>query len=185
MDIRRLPTRRHGLVAAASLAVIGLGAAGCAGSSGGDTSTVTPQKATTTASIGVDDGHLVDGSGRTLYLFEADSGATSTCSGACASAWPPVTTNGDPAATGAAKGGMLGTSARDDGSTQVTYAGHPLYRYAGDSAPGDTNGAGSDEFGAEWYPVAPSGEAVETGEDSGDDSGGSTTPSDSGYDYSY
>jgi predicted lipoprotein with Yx(FWY)xxD motif len=185
MDTRRLPTGRPGLLAVASLAVIALGAAGCGGSSGGDTSTVTPQKAGAAASISVDDGHLVDRSGLTLYLFEADTGTTSTCTGACASAWPPVTTEGDPTASGAAKAGMLGTTQRDDGSTQVTYAGHPLYRYGGDSAPGDTNGAGSDAFGAEWYPVAPSGESVETGEEGDDDSGGSTSPSDGGYDYSY
>ena len=103
---------------------------------------------------------LTDGSGRTLYLFAADHGATSACSGACAAAWPPLTTGGSTTATGQARSGMLGTISRSDGSRQVTYAGHPLYYYAGDQAAGDTNGEGSNGFGAPWWVVSPSGKAV-------------------------
>jgi predicted lipoprotein with Yx(FWY)xxD motif len=173
---------RKAVLSAAPIALLALVAAGCGGSSGGD-STVTPQSsgaATTTASVAVSNGYLVDGSGRTLYLFEADTSSTSTCSGACAAAWPPATTQGAPKATGEAKASLLGTTKRSDGSTQVTYAGHPLYQYAGDTAPGDTNGAGSEEYGAEWYPVTPTGKALE---DEGDDDESTPSSDDSGYSY--
>ena len=103
---------------------------------------------------------LVDAQGRTLYLWEADTGTTSTCSGACAAGWPPVTTTGKPAAGSGAKASLLGTTKRADGSTQVTYAGHPLYRYAGDAAAGQLNGQGSDAFGAQWWVVTPAGAAA-------------------------
>ena len=103
---------------------------------------------------------------RTAYLFEKDTGTASTCSGACADAWPPLTTSGSPTAGGAAKASLLGTTKRADGRMEVTYAGHPLYYFAGDMAPGDTNGEGVDHFGAEWYMVSPSGATVEEDEGS-------------------
>ncbi len=109
--------------------------------------------------------HLVGPDGRTLYLFEKDTGSTSTCTGACAQAWPPLLTTGSPTAGGAAQAGLLGTTERPDGTTEVTYGGHPLYYYVSDAAPGDTAGQGVDAFGAEWYVVAPSGKAVEEDED--------------------
>jgi predicted lipoprotein with Yx(FWY)xxD motif len=99
---------------------------------------------------------LVDGQGRTLYLWKADTGAMSTCAGECAQDWPPVTTSGAPHAGGAVKAAMLGTTKRSDGTTQVTYAGHPLYRFAGDAQAGQANGQGSNAFGAAWLVVAPS-----------------------------
>ena len=105
--------------------------------------------------------HLVGPNGHTLYLFEKDTGSTSTCTGACAAAWPPLITTGAPTAGGAADAGLLGTTKRPDGTMEVTYNGHPLYYFSGDAAPGDTAGQEVDAFGAEWYAVAPSGEAVE------------------------
>jgi predicted lipoprotein with Yx(FWY)xxD motif len=105
--------------------------------------------------------HLVGPNGHTLYLFEKDTGSTSTCSGACARDWPPLLTTGPATAGGGAQAGMLGTTKRDDGTTEVTYAGHPLYYYVGDTAPGQTAGQELDAYGAEWYVLAPSGEAVE------------------------
>ncbi len=104
---------------------------------------------------------LVDGSGRTLYLFEADTSSTSTCNGACATAWPPETTTGKPTSTGL-NASLLGTSVRADKTTQVTYKGHPLYRFADDSKPGDINGQGANAFGGTWYVVSPSGSAITT-----------------------
>lgn len=104
---------------------------------------------------------LVDANGRTLYLFEADKSTQSTCNGACAAAWPPLLTSGGPTAGGSAKPGLLGTTKRSDGKTQVTYNGHPLYGYAGDSKPGDTNGEGLNQFGAGWYVLNVSGEKVD------------------------
>ena len=109
---------------------------------------------------------LVDSSGRALYLFEADKGSTSTCNGACAAAWPPLTTTGAPTAGTGVKADLLGTTKRDDGKMEVTYDGHPLYYFAGDSGPGQTKGQGVDGFGAEWYVVGPSGKAVEDEDES-------------------
>ena len=104
---------------------------------------------------------LVDSSGRSLYLFEADKSSTSTCNGACAAAWPPLTTTGAPTAGTGVKANLLGTSKRDDGKMEVTYNGHPLYYFANDSAPGDIKGQGVDAFGAEWYAVSPDGKTAE------------------------
>ena len=115
---------------------------------------------------------LVDSSGRSLYLFEADKSSTSTCTGACAAAWPPVTTTGAPTAGTGVKASLLGTSKRDDGKMEVTYNGHPLYHFAQDGGPGDTKGEGSNNFGAEWTIVAPDGTSIEKGGSSGDNSGG-------------
>jgi predicted lipoprotein with Yx(FWY)xxD motif len=103
---------------------------------------------------------LVDSKGRTLYLFRKDKGRRSHCSGSCASAWPPLITRQKPRARGAAKQSKLSTSRRANGAKQVLYNGHPLYRYAFDSAAGDTFGQGSTAFGARWFVVAPSGKAV-------------------------
>jgi predicted lipoprotein with Yx(FWY)xxD motif len=114
---------------------------------------------------------LVDSQGRTLYLFEKDKGSMSTCSGACASAWPPAMTNGQPKAGTGVKASLVGTTKRSDGGTELTYAGHPLYRYAGDAAPGDTNGQGLDQFGGGWDVVAPSGHKIE-GDSGAQTSGG-------------
>jgi predicted lipoprotein with Yx(FWY)xxD motif len=104
---------------------------------------------------------LVDSTGQTLYLFEKDKGDKSTCSGACAGAWPPLTTTAKPKPAGGIAAAKLGTSMRGDGTTEVTYGGHPLYTYAGDTAPGATTGQGVDAFGAGWYVVSPSGTKVE------------------------
>lgn len=142
------------------------------GGGGGGTSTATTEAPAATATVSVTrpatintaggslGTHLVDGKGRTLYLWKADTGTKSTCSGSCAVAWPPLLTKGNAKASGKAKSNLLGTTKRSGGATQVTYAGHPLYRYAGDAAVGDTNGQGNDGFGALWYVVAPSGKAI-------------------------
>jgi predicted lipoprotein with Yx(FWY)xxD motif len=103
---------------------------------------------------------VVDGSGRTMYLFEKDKGTTSECSGACAKAWPPLMTKGKPKASGGAEAKLLGTTKRSNG-TQVTYAGHPIYGFTGDTKAGQTNGEGSKAFGAEWYVLAPSGHKID------------------------
>lgn len=103
---------------------------------------------------------LVDRQGRTLYLFEKDAGRSSSCYGACASIWPPLTTTAAPKTAGGLTG-RLGTTKRTDGTTQVTYNGHPLYTYAGDSAAGQTNGEGLDQFGGGWDVLAPNGDKIE------------------------
>ncbi|MFZ1155177.1 MAG: hypothetical protein WAN93_09760, partial [Solirubrobacteraceae bacterium] len=97
----------------------------------------------------------------TVYMFEGDKGASSSCSGECATVWPPVTTSGGATASGAAKSGDLGTITRSDGTTQVTYKGHPLYFFAKDKDSGDAYGEGVHGFGADWYVLAPSGSKVD------------------------
>lgn len=98
---------------------------------------------------------LVDAEGMTLYYFEKDQKGSgkSKCEGACAAAWPPLTTEGEGEAMKGVKAAMLGTIEREDGTTQVTYAGWPLYTYAGDQKAGEDNGTDSKAFGASWYPL--------------------------------
>jgi predicted lipoprotein with Yx(FWY)xxD motif len=102
---------------------------------------------------------LFDGSDRAIYLFDKESSKASECYGACAEAWPPVLTEGEPRASGGADAKLLGTTERDDGSTQVTYDGHPLYYYVDDPV-GEALCHNVDEFGGLWLVLEPSGEAV-------------------------
>ena len=100
---------------------------------------------------------LVDSHGRTVYMFAADSGTTSACTGTCAAAWPPVPTTGTPPAGSGANAVLIGTTSRSDGTNQVTYNGHPLYTFMGDHQPGDTNGQGVVAFGGSWSALTPAG----------------------------
>jgi predicted lipoprotein with Yx(FWY)xxD motif len=104
---------------------------------------------------------LVDGNGRTLYLFEADKGASSACYGACATYWPPLLTGGAPSAGAGVNAALLGTTKRTDGTTEVTYAGHPLYYVVTDHNPGDTTGQAVNNFGAPWYVVGTDGNKIQ------------------------
>jgi predicted lipoprotein with Yx(FWY)xxD motif len=97
----------------------------------------------------------------TVYLFEADKGSASSCSGTCAQVWPPVTTAASATAAGSASSAALGTITRADGTKQVTYKGHPLYYYAKDKDSGDAYGQGVKSFGAPWYVLSPSGSKVD------------------------
>lgn len=99
---------------------------------------------------------LVDSKGFTLYYFEKDQGGKSACYGACASVWPPLT--GKPQTEGGAMSSELGTTKRSDGTTQVTYAGWPLYTYTADTKPGEDNGTDVKSYGGSWYPLHPNGE---------------------------
>jgi predicted lipoprotein with Yx(FWY)xxD motif len=103
---------------------------------------------------------LISGTGHAVYLWAKDGKNSSACTGACASAWPPVPATGKVTAAGGAVSSDLGTITRSDGTKQVTYDGHPLYYFAGDSGAGQANGQGSDSFGAKWWLVAPSGASV-------------------------
>lgn len=105
---------------------------------------------------------LVDGSGRTVYLFVADKGTTSVCYTDCAAAWPPVHTTGSPQAGTGATATLLGTTTRKDGSMQVTYAGHPLYYWIADKTAGDTTGQALNNFGGPWYVLSPAGMEITT-----------------------
>jgi len=144
--------------------------AGC----GGSTDTPTPPKTAggSPATIGVaSNGNLgkilVDSKGDTVYLFQKDTGTKSACTGECATNWPPVRTTGKPIVGSGLTAAKLGTTPRSDGDAQVTYAGHPLYRYQGDSKPGNANGQGINAYGAQWFVLSSSGAAVTTGGGSG------------------
>ncbi len=106
---------------------------------------------------------LVDSRGHTLYLFEKDKHGKSSCTGACASFWPPLIAAAKPRAAGSAKASLLGTTKRADGRMQVTYNHHPVYTFAQDTKKGQTRGEGVDAFGAEWYAISPAGAKVEHG----------------------
>jgi predicted lipoprotein with Yx(FWY)xxD motif len=176
---RGLGLPRRPLVALAVLAAVGVLAAGCgsdnnsgSGSGGGgiyggggptSTSSGASSVATvsaTSTSLGM---ILVDGSGRTLYLFEKDQPNQSACADACAAAWPVDQTSGTPKSGSGVTASMLGTIKRSDNTTQVTYNKHPLYYYSGDSGAGQHNGQGVDAFGAKWFAVTPAGGAVSGG----------------------
>src|SRR5580693_6284034 len=103
---------------------------------------------------------LTDGSGRAVYLWTKDGKDSSACSGACAGAWPPVTTAGAVTASGGVNMADLSTITRSGGAKQVVYDGHPLYYFSGDSGPGQVNGQGSDGFGAKWWLVDPAGTSI-------------------------
>jgi len=106
--------------------------------------------------------YLTDGQGRSVYLFVADTNGTSTCTGPCATEWPPLLTTGTPQAGSGVTADLLSTVARADGTQQVTYNKHPLYLFGADKAAGDTNGQGVNAFGALWWLVTPAGGAITT-----------------------
>jgi predicted lipoprotein with Yx(FWY)xxD motif len=153
------------VVPVTALVVAGCGSSGNSGSSNASGTTAQPASGSSavislrTTSLGR---VLVDSSGRTLYLFEKDKGPRSMCSGACATAWPPVMTTGKPKPGAGVTAAKLGTVS-EPGGKQVLYAGHPLYTYVGDSAPGQTNGEALDQFGAEWYVLNATGHKVQEG----------------------
>jgi predicted lipoprotein with Yx(FWY)xxD motif len=102
---------------------------------------------------------LVDGRGRTVYMFASDK-AVATCYDTCAATWPPVLTTAAPHPGDGAQPYLLGTTVRSDGQSEVTYAGHPLYYFVQDKKTGDTTGQGVDGFGGLWWTVSPAGAAV-------------------------
>jgi predicted lipoprotein with Yx(FWY)xxD motif len=175
---------------AAPLAVALLAAAACSSSSSsGSTSSTSPSAAASASSAASSTvittktssggSFLTNSAGRAVYLFMADSSGKSTCSGACASAWPPVVATGQPTASGGAQSSDLGTITRSDGTKQVTYDGHPLYYFVGDTGPGTDKGQGVDGFGAKWWLVAPSGSSITTAVTIGG-SGATSSPSSGG-----
>jgi predicted lipoprotein with Yx(FWY)xxD motif len=155
-------------VAGAALVVAGCGSSSTSSSAAASSPSSSSSTTSTTSSAGVSIGttkgkdgtYLTGASGRALYLWVADTSGKSSCSGACAQAWPPLTSTGSPAVSGGAMAADLGTITRADGTKQVTYKGHPLYYFAGDPSSGTTTGQGSPQFGAKWWLVSPSGKAI-------------------------
>ena len=161
-------TRSRPITFLASAAVIPLVALAVAACGGGGSATASPAKTSTGASatLGVANSGLgsilVNSTGRTLYVFKADVGATSSCSGACAVAWPPLLATGTPIAGTGLAASKLGTITRSGGSQQVTYNGHPVYLYIGDKKAGEANGQGVTAFGAAWFALTPAGNQIST-----------------------
>jgi len=110
---------------------------------------------------GIDGKFLADGQGRALYLFAADKSSTSTCTGACAATWPPVTASAMPMAGTGVSQSLLGTTKRADGTEQLTYNGHPLYYFSADTGSGMAKGQGTKAFGADWYVLNAKGSKID------------------------
>jgi predicted lipoprotein with Yx(FWY)xxD motif len=176
---------KHPLALGAAATAVVVLLAGCGSSSNSSSSSSaastpstaapsTPAPATTTATSTATGGELIsskrDKLGTilaagpkklTVYLFEGDKGAASSCTGACAKTWPPVTTSSAPTVAGSAVSAEVGTITREDGTKQVTYKGHPLYFFVKDGDVGDAYGQGVSAFGSDWYVLAPSGAKVD------------------------
>ncbi len=105
---------------------------------------------------------LVSSSGRTLYEFTQDHAGRSSCASisGCSEVWPSLQTSGRPTAGAGVKAALLSSINLPGGGRQVTYAGHPLYTYSGDSGPGETSYVGAKQFGGSWYAISSSGHAV-------------------------
>ncbi|NUO40429.1 MAG: hypothetical protein HOV82_00175 [Streptomyces sp.] len=157
------------LTGIACVAALGLAGCGGGGSYGGGSDS-TASTATDTSTVKVSDsplgGILVDGGGRTLYLFTADGKNTNSmkCGTSCLKLWPPM--EGKPKAGSGADAGLIGTT--KGSKPQATYAGHPLYYYAKDKAPGDSKGQGIDGI---WYVLGAEGKANKASLPSTDDDG--------------
>jgi predicted lipoprotein with Yx(FWY)xxD motif len=180
-------TRSRSITATATAAalLLALGVAACGGS-GNSATAASPSAPTSSTSVGATVGTssagslgtiLVDSQGNTLYVFDKDTGTQSTCSGACATAWPPLRADGKPTAGSGADASMLGTTTRSDGKPQVTYDGHPLYTFSSDGGPGQTSGQGVTAFGAPWYVISPDGTQVTTQSSTSSSSSSPATPS--------
>ena len=164
------------LAVAAAVPLAALAVTACGGGDNGTGSaapTTSRQSATVDQATAGNLGQiLVDAKGRTLYLFQKDTGTNSACTGACATNWPPLPDAGTPTVGTGLTAAKVGTTMRSDGTQQVTYNGHPLYLYVGDQKPGDTNGQGINAFGGGWFVLSPAGDMVSgTGSNSGGGNG--------------
>jgi predicted lipoprotein with Yx(FWY)xxD motif len=161
------------LLPVAALAAAALAACGSSSSSAKDDPVVSAARPAATAAaaartggpklriIDSDYGRILSsGRGRALYLFTADHGKGSDCTGDCATAWPPYLVKRKPAAGPGAKPGLIGTTRRSDGKLQATYRGHPVYFYEGDDEPGEVLCQAVNEFGGYWYVLRGNGRAV-------------------------
>jgi predicted lipoprotein with Yx(FWY)xxD motif len=176
------------LLGAALVAVLGLIAAGCGGGSSASQAptggvageqhtasgaTVATRKVSGLGTV------LVNSKGRTLYVFMKDAHSRVTCTGQCASFWPPLKWKGKskPTAGGAAKRALLGTDKNPSGGRVVTYNKWPLYTYSGDSGAGQSNGENQTLNGGKWYVISPKGVLIKHKSSGG---GGGTTTSGGG-----
>ncbi len=167
-----------GCALAAALGLAGCGGGNGSGAGGSKSGTAAVKDSSTVKVSTTRLGHiLVDGSGRTLYLFTEDGRNTNSmkCDAACLKLWPPLA--GKPKAGSGADANLIGTT-QGNGKAQATYAGHPLYYYAKDKAAGDLKGQGIDKI---WYVVGPQGAAIKAAVPSG----GSSDNGNGGGGYGY
>jgi predicted lipoprotein with Yx(FWY)xxD motif len=175
VDERRMSSMTRRLLSFSLLAaLLAAGPAGCGGSSTSSSSSASTPSSTSgtpSTSAGVSTATLpklgpvlVDAQGRTLYVFMPDRHARVTCTGSCAQVWPPLKLASGQAvkASGAVRPSLLGSASDPEGASVATYAGWPLYTYAGDSGPGTASGQGLNINGGLWYVIAPSGTIVTT-----------------------
>ena len=152
------------LATAAVIPLVALTLAACGGGGGAATAATPKTSSGASATVGVSKTSLgsilVNANGRTLYLFKADVGMQSACTGACATAWPPLLATRTPTDGAGLTASKLGTITRSDGTKQVTYNGHPLYLFRKDKKPGDVNGQGVTAFGAAWFVLSSSGNQI-------------------------
>jgi predicted lipoprotein with Yx(FWY)xxD motif len=148
------------ILAALAVPLAALAVAGCGGGGNSNTPGAAGGKATVNVAKTDLGNVLVDAQGRTLYLFRRDAGSMSSCFGECANDWPPVRVTDKPTVGGGLAVAKATTTARPDGKPEVTYNGHPLYRFEGDHKPGDTSGQGLNAFGGKWYAVSAAGDQV-------------------------
>jgi predicted lipoprotein with Yx(FWY)xxD motif len=190
MASRRTARFRVGGVAALATAAMIIAGCGSSNSSSSSSAAAAPAAASSSSSAtstaaaatgvtvktekGSGGTYLAGPNGHALYLWVADSGGKSACSGACAHAWPPLVTKGNPSAGEGVDASDLSTVKRSDGAEQVTYKGHPLYYFVADTSAGSTKGQGNDGFGAKWWLIAPSGTAITAGATTSASSGGSS-----------
>lgn len=169
----RIQAKQLKLVPAAAIATAAIGACGSSSSSANDDPAPRAARASAPAAstasakgpkLTITDSDygqiLASGRGRALYLFTADTVKASNCSGDCATAWPPYIVKSKPVAGPGAKSSKVGTTRRNDGTLQATYAGHPIYFYEGDNKPGEVLCQAVNEFGGYWYVVRGTGKAV-------------------------
>jgi predicted lipoprotein with Yx(FWY)xxD motif len=157
VDMKRSLLATSGL-AGVALATAACGGGGAYGAGNAPPSTGAAAPAATATTLELANSKLgeilADSQGRSLYLFEADTSPTSTCiSAGCVAEWPPFTVSGTPQVGAGLAANQLGRTTRANGQQQVTYAGHPLYFFAGDSQPGTTAGQGLNDNGGLWYVV--------------------------------
>ena len=169
-------SRSIGVLGAGGLALLAAVAAGCGGGSATAASSAPPKTASgQAATLGVSNTGigqiLVNSQGHALYLFKADQGTKSACTGACAGAWPPLLVKGKPALGPGINASLVHTATRPEGTTQLTYNGHPLYLFAQDQKAGETNGQGVSAFGASWFALSSAGSQI-SAKPSGSSTGG-------------
>ncbi|MDA8398023.1 MAG: hypothetical protein M0Z29_09290 [Actinomycetota bacterium] len=170
MSMRRFRTAAFFLASSAGLAACGYGASASPGSSAGGATKGSGVKLTVESSkYGK---VLALSNGETLYMFSADTSTTSKCIASCTGVWPPVAANHVVAGTGV-QSASLGTISRGSGP-QLTYDGHPLYTYVGDTSAGAVTGEGINAFGGLWYVVSSGGTPVKPSSSSGSTSGSSS-----------